>query len=311
MSKQPNLLLAAALLTLTASPAFAAPVVTFPDAGVYFYWFRTSGGTVAHPPYTSAATKSIDIGKHLADGGSLYIMDSHTGGIAVVPLTTTTKGAAVTVDSFHVPASNVSAAPASGPVTTGSQTAPAASTSSPTSPPNLFFTIVNYIVGLALIGGIAWFIRMLITTKGQLLVDMARKTGVDVPSPDDLPKTDIKGEGKYEPPPVVKVQKIPEAASRPIPQKSAAGFLTTDHGVSYEIGPKAISIGRVEGNEIVLDDSSVSRKHAHVVAVGDRAELVDDNSANGVFVNGQKISNQILQAGDQVHIGRVLLRYEK
>src|SRR6478609_9499229 len=51
-----------------------------------------------------------------------------------------------------------------------------------------------------------------------------------------------------------------------------------------------ISIGRAEGNDLVLVAGGVSRKHARVF-VRDGAVLVEDvGSANGTFVDGEKIA---------------------
>jgi len=215
------------------------------------------------------------------------------------------------VNEFKVP--DTASAPAAAAPATAAAPAVAAH---PTPPPvdagsSLLSGVMRTIIALVVLGAVFWFFRKLFLTKGQPLIDIARKVGVDVPNPEDLPKTEIEHDGKYEPPPVVRVQPIPEAATRPAKQSAGAGFLTTDDGVSYGIGNKALSIGRVDGNDIVLQDESVSRRHAHIEPLGDAAELVDENSANGVFVNGQKITRQILAQGDRVNIGRVSLRYEK
>jgi len=54
-----------------------------------------------------------------------------------------------------------------------------------------------------------------------------------------------------------------------------------------------------------LDDDGLSRIHATVYRDGDRIWIVDENSTNGSFVNGQKVtgSGTILKNGDQIKIG--------
>jgi Nif-specific regulatory protein len=67
-----------------------------------------------------------------------------------------------------------------------------------------------------------------------------------------------------------------------------------------------LSIGRQEGNDIVLGDVNVSRRHAAVRAAGDGFELVDLGSTHGVFVNGQRVEGaRRLAAGDEVRLAGV------
>lgn len=71
------------------------------------------------------------------------------------------------------------------------------------------------------------------------------------------------------------------------------------------------TIGRSKDNDIVLNDRRVSRKHAQIVAEGDRFKLVDgyiDNgqltrSVNHVFVNGSPMLEKVLEQGDSIMIG--------
>jgi hypothetical protein len=161
------------------------------------------------------------------------------------------------------------------------------------------------------LAGVIWFVRQLIQTKGQLLIEVARKTGIEVPNPDDLPQNVVEKDGKYEPPPVAKVQPVPSDAYKSARRSAGFGFLTSDDGTSYEVRGTSVSIGRDSGNDIVLADSSVSRKHARIESLADSAEIYDEGSANGVFINGIKVEHQILSPGDLVRIGQVALKYEK
>lgn len=71
-----------------------------------------------------------------------------------------------------------------------------------------------------------------------------------------------------------------------------------------------LKVGRATLNDIVLDDLSVSLFHAELRAKGDRVELVDLRSANGTFVNGQRISRALLSPGDKVAIAQTLLVFD-
>jgi len=50
-----------------------------------------------------------------------------------------------------------------------------------------------------------------------------------------------------------------------------------------------VVIGRGEGADVRLIDSSISRAHARISMYGGRAEIVDLGSQNGTKVNGEKI----------------------
>jgi hypothetical protein len=71
-----------------------------------------------------------------------------------------------------------------------------------------------------------------------------------------------------------------------------------------------VSLGR-ENADVVLDDPEVSRQHARITWNLERLELSDLGSANGTFVNGQRIAaTHELENGDVVKLGQVTLAIE-
>lgn len=64
-----------------------------------------------------------------------------------------------------------------------------------------------------------------------------------------------------------------------------------------------ITIGRKEGNSIIIDNQAVSGRHAQIAKEGDSIFVEDANSLNGTYVNGQKISKCELFNGDVILIG--------
>lgn len=64
-----------------------------------------------------------------------------------------------------------------------------------------------------------------------------------------------------------------------------------------------IVVGRDPSCEVSHDDSLLSRRHAEFVADGDVVSVRDLGSRNGVFVNGARIAEHILEPGDVVQIG--------
>lgn len=82
-------------------------------------------------------------------------------------------------------------------------------------------------------------------------------------------------------------------------------------GRVYPLDRATLTIGRQEGNDIVLDDSQASRQHARIEPRGGWAVLTDLGSANGVRVNGQRIvGSQQLHPGDTMQVGMTTFRFE-
>jgi pSer/pThr/pTyr-binding forkhead associated (FHA) protein len=60
---------------------------------------------------------------------------------------------------------------------------------------------------------------------------------------------------------------------------------------------------------VVLEDRSVSRRHAVVTRTGEEVVLWDDRSLNGVHVNGERVAHAVLQHGDAIALGEVQMRF--
>jgi pSer/pThr/pTyr-binding forkhead associated (FHA) protein len=68
---------------------------------------------------------------------------------------------------------------------------------------------------------------------------------------------------------------------------------------------RVITIGRSEDNDIVIDETSVSRYHLRIFVDEENTVFVTDlNSTNGTYINGNRISGtQILQKNDILKAG--------
>jgi hypothetical protein len=80
-------------------------------------------------------------------------------------------------------------------------------------------------------------------------------------------------------------------------------YLIVDGEVIYEISPNTVlNIGRLDSNDIVLDDYKVSREHAVLKISRTDVMLVDLASTHGSYVNGERIDRCMLNFGDTIHI---------
>ena len=69
-------------------------------------------------------------------------------------------------------------------------------------------------------------------------------------------------------------------------------------------------IGRSSSADVAFDDGSVSRRHAAVMTrIDGGAEVLDDGSLNGTFVNGERVRRRVLAHEDVLTVGRRSLRY--
>lgn len=81
-------------------------------------------------------------------------------------------------------------------------------------------------------------------------------------------------------------------------------------GRSFEITEEYTHLGRVLNNEITLPYPAISSRHCMFIMSGSDVVLRDLNSSNGTFVNGNQITEVILQLGDQIQVGPVVLKFE-
>jgi pilus assembly protein CpaF len=65
-----------------------------------------------------------------------------------------------------------------------------------------------------------------------------------------------------------------------------------------------VTIGRVQGNDVVLAKGNVSKRHARVVLKDSKFIIVDLKSTNGTYVNGRKITSPlVVKNSDKIYIG--------
>ena len=113
---------------------------------------------------------------------------------------------------------------------------------------------------------------------------------------------------------------IKQTSSQPIPNPNkthsdARGWqlVAPTFSIQLEIS-KNLKLGRVEGNDIVLPDSSVSSKHALLEIKSEGVYLTDLGSTNGTTINNHRIQTNtkiMLHPGDQIAFGASVFSLQK
>src|SRR6185312_5452338 len=81
-------------------------------------------------------------------------------------------------------------------------------------------------------------------------------------------------------------------------------------GRNYEVRKDRITIGRSRDSDIFLEDLAVSRTHTTINRQPNgRYLLRDERSANGTLVNGQQVTDHLLEDGDKIQVGQTVLVY--
>lgn len=77
----------------------------------------------------------------------------------------------------------------------------------------------------------------------------------------------------------------------------------------YSLQVDSVRIGRADDNMVVIDDPSLSAHHAVLHQMGERYEILDLGSTNGLEFRGERIISRLLEDGDELKIGAVSLQF--
>ncbi len=108
-------------------------------------------------------------------------------------------------------------------------------------------------------------------------------------------------------------QQTEEPARSPASANSGFGLqFTLADGKTIRFSGLPATIGRVNGNTLVLSSETVSTIHAKLYydPTLQAVCIEDQNSLNGILVNGKPTRKNILNSGDQVTVGDVTLVYQ-
>jgi len=83
-----------------------------------------------------------------------------------------------------------------------------------------------------------------------------------------------------------------------------------DSGKTFNLSAVSVVIGRRSGCDIVLHDTSISRRHARLELHRGRYTISDLGSTNGTMVNGVKINTKVLEPGDVITLGATICTFK-
>ena len=80
----------------------------------------------------------------------------------------------------------------------------------------------------------------------------------------------------------------------------------------HEFDKSEVTIGRVQGNDVILPKGNVSKRHARIVLKDGKFIIVDLKSTNGTYVNGRKITSPlVVKENDKIYIGDFIIGVEE
>jgi len=171
---------------------------------------------------------------------------------------------------------------------------------------------------------VSWLHARLLTTAGQWLVQDAGSTNGTFCG--ELPVTRMQVTGSVQfrlgnpvdgplltctvpgpgPGPVAEAGPATHAATALWPGHQGGGRQPTGMTRVLDL---ALTIGRADDNDVVIGDLLVSRRHAELRRLGDgRFQLTDVGSNNGTFVNGVRITTEVVTEADVIGIGVATFR---
>lgn len=95
-----------------------------------------------------------------------------------------------------------------------------------------------------------------------------------------------------------------------VPQKVEASAQETLLALDWSGATAELVVGRHHGCDVMLDEPTVSRRHARLVFRDGGWVLQDLDSTNGTLVNGARIGRCALRPGDHLTLGYARLRID-
>jgi Inner membrane component of T3SS, cytoplasmic domain len=133
--------------------------------------------------------------------------------------------------------------------------------------------------------------------------------GVEKQEPEVQPEVEVETD------PTVVYVPLGDRAEHPLSPDEAAHLEgLSGYAIVVEKGPRSgmtfllrdgnTTVGRHPESDIFLNDVTVSRHHCRFVTTADSLTVEDSGSTNGTYVNEDRVDSAVLEAGDEVLVGR-------
>ena len=80
-------------------------------------------------------------------------------------------------------------------------------------------------------------------------------------------------------------------------------------GEKFFLTKSKFEVGRSPDSDILLDDITVSRKHAVLEKIKNGYRISDLGSLNGSYINGVRVDSSKLSNGDRIQIGKYVFLF--
>jgi hypothetical protein len=189
--------------------------------------------------------------------------------------------------------------------------------------PNRIGQAIVMLLVLAAAGGLVYFAIKFFNNNPDQVKHNLQKLGVQIPEPGDpdnanptsAPAAPVAPQpqpqivlGGADPTPL----QTPYTPQSAVPTPTGTPRLVAENGVVFDLQEGSAIVSReADGDIVLLNEGSVSRRHAEVIRQGTTITVKDLGSTNGTYVNGVKINGDtVLEIGDRVQFGAIRLRYE-
>lgn len=163
--------------------------------------------------------------------------------------------------------------------------------------------LVSIVLGLIVVAAVAYGLWRFARERPEVAESLLKRIGADVPAPPEPAPAPVPAADPVPEPPATIV--LDPVAPISLAGGAVASLIGAD-GSAFSIPEGETIVGREAIGGLLVAHESVSRRHARLVRSGDRVEVEDLGSTNGVFLDGARLSAPtVLAPGSRLRFGAV------